>query len=93
MDMNKHKLIRTVLPDEGDMRVCGLMKRIDGVEWIRVGWKYAESDVITCVGPTAYWIKLKPERKCCPEANAWAGRYAIFATHAVYQKRVTITDR
>jgi hypothetical protein len=92
-EVDERKFVQTVLPDEGDMRVCGLMMRVDGVEWLRIGWKYEESDVVICTGPSAWWHSSWTHAQVATSYQSASSDYPIFATHAVYQKRVTITDR
>ena len=53
-----------------------------------IGYRYAESDVITCTGPNAWWYGAN-NRLAVPKSNGYTGNYIphpVFATHAVYEK-------
>jgi len=51
-----------------------------------IGYRYAESDAISCIGPNAWWEKGQ-SRSCIADiANYNDNHYPVFATHAVYQK-------
>jgi len=56
-------------------------------EYRKIGYKYAESDILTTVGPHAWWEARTP-RNNAPKAADYAGleHCPIFATHAVYMR-------
>jgi len=58
------------------------------VDYELIGYRYAESDVITCTGPNAWWYGAN-NRLAVPKSNGYTGNYIphpVFATHAVYEK-------
>jgi hypothetical protein len=64
-----------------------LSMQVDDTPYYLVGWLYAESNVLTCVGPHAWWsndwaVNISPHESRMLKTPC----HAIFATHAVYQK-------
>lgn len=59
---------------------------IDGVTYRFVGYRYAESDVITTVGPVAYWHSSFGKDEPMSSNGYSRECYPIYATHAVYKQ-------
>jgi len=80
---------RVVVANGLELSPGGVIYDDNGEALRHIGYKYAESDVITCIGPNAWWaedftrdhVPSDYDRRL---ATGCANKYPIFATHAVY---------